>query len=101
MGIETRLDSSNEILHIVVSGRFDFGVHQQFREATDLAERGVRTIEVDLSQTDYLDSSALGMLLVLRDKVSNDKNAVCLKNAGAGVKKILEIANFDKLFTLI
>ncbi len=100
MGIETKLDSASGTLHISVSGRFDFGVHQQFRDATNLAGDGVRTIEVDLGRTDYLDSSALGMLLVLRDKVNGDKNSVHLKNAGPGVKKILEIANFDKLFTL-
>ncbi len=100
MGIKTRLDSSNGTLHIEVSGRFDFGVHQQFRDATDLTEHDIRTIEVDLGRTDYLDSSALGMLLVLRDKVNGDKSSVRLINARPEVRKILDIANFDKLFTL-
>jgi anti-anti-sigma factor len=53
-----------------------------------------------LSATDYLDSSALGMLLILRDKVSGNKDLVVLKGAAADVKKILQIANFDKLFTI-
>ncbi len=100
MGIEVNYDSAKGTLYIAVSGRFDFGVHQQFRNASEQAEQGVKTIEVDLSRTEYLDSSALGMLLVLRDKVGENKDAVILKNAGPGVRKILEVANFDKLFTM-
>lgn len=98
MSIETRLEAG--VLYIKVSGRFDFAVHNEFREATRLAESGVKQIEIDLASTDYLDSSALGMLLVLRDKLVGDKNAVLIKKPRAEVKKILEIANFDKLFTL-
>lgn len=100
MSVDSRVEAG--VLHIKVSGRFDFGVHNEFREATNkLAENGVKKIEVDLASTDYMDSSALGMLLVLRDKLAGDKNAVHLKNARNEVKKILEIANFDKLFTLL
>lgn len=98
MSIDARVESG--VLSIRVRGRFDFGVHNEFREATKLLESGVKLIDVDLSGTDYMDSSALGMLLVLRDKVAGDKSAIRIKNARAEVKKILEIASFDKLFTL-
>jgi len=98
MGVETRLDSG--LLNIKIGGRFEFGVHNEFRDAVKLAESGVKKIIVDMSQTEYLDSSALGMLLVLRDKIGGDRNAVLLTGARAEVKKILEIANFDKLFTV-
>jgi anti-anti-sigma factor len=98
MSVNTKVESG--VLHIRISGRFDFGVHNEFREATKLAELGVQKIIVDMSQTDYLDSSALGMLLVLRDKVGGNKDAVRLTGARTEVKKILEIANFDKLFTV-
>ena len=98
MSIDARVESG--VLSIRVRGRFDFGVHNEFREATKLLESGVKLIDVDLSGTEYMDSSALGMLLVLRDKVAGDKSAIRIKNARAEVKKILEIASFDKLFTL-
>ncbi|WP_305908312.1 STAS domain-containing protein [Methylomarinum sp. Ch1-1] len=101
MGVTTKLDSNTGTLHIEVSGRFDFGVHQQFRDATNLTDDKINVIEVNLAQTDYLDSSALGMLLVLRDRLGENRNAVRIKNAKPEVRKILEIANFDKLFTLV
>ena len=98
MSVESK--TADGVLKIKVTGRFDFSVHKEFREATDQIVAGIKNIEVDLSAADYLDSSALGMLLLLRDKVSGDRNVVSIKGADKEVKKILEIANFDKLFTL-
>ncbi len=100
MAIETKLDTERQILEIKITGRFDFSVHQDFRRATQQASSGVSGIVVDMSDTVYVDSSALGMLLVLRDKVGENKDAISIKNAKAEVRKILDIANFDKLFTL-
>lgn len=101
MAVEAKLDAGNGTLNISVSGRFDFGIHQQFREATAVSADNVKQIVLDLSKTDYLDSSALGMLLVLREKVGENKNAVRILNAKPDVVKILEIANFDKLFSIV
>ena len=100
MAIITNIDTGTQTLVIKVSGRFDFGVHQDFRKATEQATQEIKTIVVDMANTDYVDSSALGMLLVLRDKVGDNKSAVLIKSAKPDVRKILEIANFDKLFTL-
>lgn len=99
MSVEYELDAG--ILNIRVSGDFVFSVHNHFREVTILAENGVEKIVVDLAKTNYLDSSALGMLLVLRDKFVGDKNSIQIKNARNNVKKILEIAHFNKLFKML
>lgn len=98
MSVESK--AADGVLKIKVTGRFDFSVHKEFRDATNRIVADIKSIEVDLSAADYLDSSALGMLLLLRDKVSGDRSAVSIKGADKEVKKILEIANFDKLFTL-
>ena len=87
---------------IRLQGRFDFSSHRDFREATEtaLADAGSREISVDLSAVDYLDSSALGMLLMLRDKARSADKAVLLSNCRGAVKQVLDIANFGKLFTI-
>jgi anti-anti-sigma factor len=100
MAVDAKLDSANKSLEIKISGRFDFSVHQDFRKATDQTSSRVNNIVVDMGGVDYMDSSALGMLLVLRDKVGDSASAVKIINSKPDVKKILEIANFDKLFNL-
>lgn len=49
---------------------------------------------------DYLDSSALGMLLMLRDKLGGANKEVALVGVRGNVKQVLDIANFAKLFQI-
>lgn len=85
---------------IEISGRFDFGAHQDFSKVFRQYPRGGRAFVVDLSNTDYMDSSALGMLLQLRDYSDRAAGGVTLANSNAGIREILRIANFEKLFTI-
>lgn len=101
MSVTTNLDTENKTLEVKISGRFDFSIYQQFRKVIQQASTGITLIKIDLSETEYMDSSALGMLLVLRDKVGEKKEAIVIKNSNEEVKKILTIANFDKLFCLL
>jgi HptB-dependent secretion and biofilm anti anti-sigma factor len=98
VSVEFHINSG--VLSIRITGRFDFAVHGEFREATKSIAAGVSRVEVDLGATEYMDSSALGMLLVMRDHLSGGREAVVIKHARDDVRKILEIANFDKLFVL-
>ncbi|WP_442108953.1 STAS domain-containing protein [Pseudomonas sp. NUPR-001] len=86
-------------LTIRVKGRFDFGKHQEFRSAYERLGKPDLVI-VDLKHTTYLDSSALGMLLMLRDHAGGDDADVQVINTNPDVRKILAISNFDKLFDI-
>lgn len=87
---------------IKLQGRFDFNAHREFREAVEKAmlPDGIKDIQVDLANVAYLDSSALGMLLMLRDKAQGKSRTVSLVNSRGSVKQVLEIANFGKLFLI-
>lgn len=83
-------------------GRFDFNSHREFREAVDkaLGSEDTSEVAVDLGSVEYLDSSALGMLLMLRDKAQGAGKTVSLTNCRGAVRQVLDIANFGKLFTI-
>jgi len=85
------------VVTIRVSGRFDFGAHQDFQRAYKQHPRGERAFIVDLRHTDYMDSSAMGMLLQLREYAVKDRTPE-LVNGNDAVREILHIANFDRLF---
>lgn len=58
------------------------------------------SVIIDLSECNYMDSSALGMLLLLLEKLNNDDEKVIIRNPSNIVKKILDISRFDLLFTI-
>lgn len=97
ISIEQSADGPDVV--IKVTGRFDFSCHQDFSETFKIYPPGERGYVVDLSETDYMDSSALGMLLQLREHA--DRSAgVSLINGSEGVNEMLHVANFDKLFSI-
>lgn len=87
---------------IHIDGRFDFHMQREFRSAYTpvLQDESIRTIEVELSKVNYLDSSALGMLMLLRERSQELGKVVALVSPTDTVRKIFVIAKFDKLFKL-
>jgi len=100
MPIDSRRSDDGRTLTICVEGRFDFSTHQAFRDAYEHAEATVKNYIVDLSDTTYLDSSALGMLLLLRDHAGGEKARVSIENCNSDVRRILSISNFEQLFSI-
>lgn len=97
MSVTSTLEKDRKLLTISITGNFDFSAHADFRKAYIDADPSLG-VAVNLSQTEYIDSAALGMLLLLDEHFPN--STVQLKSASEFVKKVLEIANFDKKFTI-
>lgn len=83
-----------------IDGKFDFEQHRRFRELYEKAPPEISKFVIDLSRTNYMDSSALGMLLLLLEHVGGDRQRVRIVNCNPEIRRILEIANFDKLFDI-
>jgi anti-anti-sigma factor len=90
--------SNGEELTITVQGRFDFSSLQLFRNAYEKINPKPKKYVIDLKDSDYLDSSALGMLLALRDYAGGDAADIRITNSNTDVKKILVITKLDELF---
>jgi anti-anti-sigma factor len=100
MSITSTVTDNGKQVTIAVSGKFDFQLYDEFRSAyVDTTGVGVQYI-VDLAGTDYLDSSALGMLLLLREHAGGEGSRIVITKVSPDVKKILDVANFGKLFEI-
>lgn len=100
MGIQSRISEDGKELVIAIQGRFDFSAHQDFRNSYEAIESEPTTFKVDMNETTYLDSSALGMLLLLRDHAGGNSSHIEIVNCSPDVKKILTISNFEQLFSI-
>lgn len=100
MPISASASAEGSQLNINIDGRFDFSSHQEFRKAYEEANVQPASYVVDMKSTTYLDSSALGMLLLLRDHAGGDSAAISIVNCNDDVKKILTISNFEQLFDI-
>lgn len=101
MRVELLIRERQAVLRM--AGRFDFSLHRDFLDCCQraLAEPAVTSIEIDLARAEYLDSSALGMLVLLRERAQGaGKHPVRLTGSAGLVRRVLDVANFGRLFTI-
>jgi len=100
--MQITISSSGDQAALKLSGRFDFNDHRALKSSYEpLLQQGeIKTIEINLAAIDYIDSSALGMLMLLRERAQAVGKTVLLSQPKQTVAQILEIANFSKLFTI-
>ena len=55
---------------------------------------------IDLEGVTSMDSSALGMLLLLREHAGGDDADIRILNAGTDLRNTLRVAGLDRLLTL-
>jgi len=100
MDIQTTAYDSKATLRL--KGRFQFDSHREFRSAYEpfFEDPAIRVVVIDFSGVDYLDSSALGMLLLLREKLAAVRKEAELTGVTGAVKQVFDIANFARLFRI-
>jgi anti-anti-sigma factor len=84
---------------IRVYGHFGFALYRQIREAYQQGGTG-KPYVFDLAAAEYIDSSALGMLLLLREQLGGEQAQIEIRHCNPAVRKIFAIANFDKIFRI-
>ncbi len=70
MAVKTKSSEKGNELVISIDGRFDFGLQKDFRKSYEATKAAAYVI--DMRATEYMDSSALGMLLLLREHAGNE-----------------------------
>lgn len=100
MNIQTT--HSGDKASIALHGRFQFDSHHDFRAAYDplISDLSVRLVVLDFARVDYLDSAALGMLLLLRERLGAVGKEVEIVHVQGVARQILDVANFGRLFRI-
>ena len=86
------------VVTISIDERFIFDSHVEFRKIYRELPQDSSYI-IDLNRTTYMDSSALGMLLLLREH-NGMGNTIKITNCGSEIIKVFMIARFDKMFVI-
>jgi anti-anti-sigma factor len=101
MAISTTVANDGKQITIHVSGQFNFSVYKEFREAYQRSAQPAYTAYIiDMAGADYMDSSALGMLLLLRERAGGERSEIAITHCNPEIRKIFKISNFDRLFKI-
>ncbi len=100
MSVTAKTSDDKKTIDIHVAEQFDYSAHQSFREAYRFVNHPGTLFRVDLSKATYMDSSALGMILLLKEHADSLSGKVVLFQPNSAVNKILSIAKFDQFVTI-
>lgn len=84
-----------------LSGQLTFSDHGAFRSIVgQIKDAPESTVVFDFQDAEFIDSSALGMLLLARDAAVDRKAKIILRKYNGQIEKIFTSSRFDQLFTL-
>lgn len=100
MNCTTQIEGTKGIIKL--EGRFSFEAGAAFKAHTQalLGQGGVSELNLDFSGVTHLESSALGLLLLLREKAEARGVRVVLLEPSPAVRAIFNVVQFGKLFEI-
>jgi anti-anti-sigma factor len=100
--MEFRKSISGTACQIALTGKFTFADHSNFRNVIDsVKDPIVSAVTLDLSGLDFIDSAALGMLLIVRDEANKRGFKITLFKPQGHVLKMFKLSKFDTLFNIV
>jgi len=87
---------------MILPEKFNFHFYKQFYLETDelFSDTSLSSIELDFSPVNHLDSSALGMMILLHKKAKAKNIKTSIRGASGLAAKILKKAHLNKFYDL-
>ena len=87
---------------IAVRGEIDLFTAPELKSAlSEAIETGRTRIVVDLTDTTFLDSTALGVLIGAVKRLRSREGALVIVNVDQNIAKTFEITGLDQIFTIL
>lgn len=97
MSLKKHISGDEGTVTISIEGMFDLSLQGDFRKAYEGDHKNTKYV-IDLRKTNYMDSSAFGMLLVFKDYVGGENAVIRIVNASDDLKKTFSMLQFDRIF---
>ncbi len=101
MSVTAVLTDDDKTITISISGAFTYALHREFRDIYKYVDDAVNKYVIDFAEVEYLDSSALGMLLLIQ-KHAQDTGVddFVVTNCQQSVLNLFQLAHFGELMSI-
>jgi len=93
----TEVNPSDEATIIKVRGEIDMATAGRLRDAIEPHMGPKQTIVLDLSEVEFMDSSALKVLVQARGRLTEDGGSLVLRNPSRSAHRLLTVAGATEL----
>lgn len=90
---------SEDQLDLGLTGKFTFHDHGAFKEVlSDIAKEPVQKILFDMKDLVFIDSAALGMLLLAHDEAIKAGKKITVSGLNGQVQKMFDMTRLNRIF---
>jgi anti-sigma B factor antagonist len=90
---------TRELALVSVSGELDLYTAEQVRNGIDEADAvGADTVVLDLSESSFIDSTALGVLVQETKRLEGRGHSLVLVTNDPRIRRVLEVTGLDRVF---
>lgn len=90
-----------DIVVLRMEGRFEFGTRNEYKRLIGhIVQEGFRRLVLDLEGVSFLDSSALGLLLLTDQNFKLKKGTFSLVKPTGYVRQVIELANLPRVIPI-
>ena len=102
MGIASYREQNSGVTSVTIipPELFDYHCMQEFQNSFNEGDLAKAMFVIDMRNTRYMDSSALGMLLSLHQGMKNRTAEIRIVNCDPQVRKLFMISHFDRKFVI-
>ncbi len=102
MSFTVRKDDATGVVHVRIDGQLIVGNrHDLKKQVLDAMDEGERKIVIDFTETGYIDSSGLGVLVSLSKKIREVGGDLRLAGLNDDLRTLFELTKLDTLFTIM
>ncbi len=86
---------------VAIKGKITFSDHMDFKNIIHAVnDNSCQKVTLNLENVEFIDSAALGMMLLLRDETEKNGKGLLLKTPKGQVKKMFQVSRFYDLFDI-
>jgi anti-anti-sigma factor len=97
-GMQIQQSTVQSAVVVRLQGRFEFGTRNEYKRLIgQIVQDGYRQLVLDLESVTFLDSSALGLLLLTDQNFKIKKGSFGLVKPTGYVRQVIELANLPRV----
>ncbi|WP_448189302.1 STAS domain-containing protein [Azospirillum sp. sgz301742] len=95
------IDVKEQEAVVRLKGRLTFNDHAKLRALIrEMLQNKAKRQVLDLSSLEFVDSAGIGMLLIAREEMANVDKQLVLRGAAGQVKRVLTVAQLNKIVVI-
>ena len=98
--MEVKRNVTDELVTLTVSGEIEVYSLPDFTRLAESFVGGPKNLVIDLKELEYIDSSGLGFLVTLHDRLERNDQHLSLVNMPTHVARVFKITRLDRILDI-